>query len=652
MKKIFILFFTLLSVITSAQIFNPVTWDFSQKQISDNEIELQFKATIEHPWHMYSQFVNPEGPIPTSFIFFYGEDTLISRLTEPVASEEFDESSDLMLLYFSDNVIFTQTIEINSVEPIELTGYVDFMVCDNGQCLPPDYVEFSFYLNGVNTIDPDRNALIFSQYQLENTKNTSDKKEGKSMWALFFIAFLSGFAALLTPCVFPMIPMTVSFFTKQSKTKAQGIANAIIYGLSIIVIYVALGWGVSYIFGADAMNNMATNVYFNVGFFILLIVFAASFLGAFEIQLPASWTNKSVEAEGKGGLIGIFFMAFTLALVSFSCTGPIVGTLLVEAASGGFMGPIIGMLGFSLAIALPFALFAAFPGWLNSLPQSGGWLNSVKVTLGFLEIALAFKFLSNADLVMQTHWLERELFIAIWIMIFGLLTMYLLGFLKFAHDSELKYVSVGRLSAAILTGTLTLYMIPGMWGAPLKIINAFPPGMQYSESPYGVGNSLGSSTTEHIDGQHLSPSGIMVFHDYEVGMAYAKKVNKPVVLDFTGHACVNCRKMEVQVWSAANVKNTLANDVVLISLYVDERIDLPKDQQYETTMAGKTKKVKTTGDKWMVLQANSYGTNSQPYYVFLNHDEKALVENANYQDYGTVDLFTDWLTRGLQEFKK
>ena len=266
MKKIFILFFTLLSVITSAQIFNPVTWDFSQKQISDNEIELQFKATIEHPWHMYSQFVNPEGPIPTSFIFFYGEDTLISRLTEPVASKEFDESSDLMLLYFSDNVIFTQTIEINSVEPIELTGYVDFMVCDNGQCLPPDYVEFSFYLNGVNTIDPDRNALIFSQYQLENTKNTSDKKEGKSMWALFFIAFLSGFAALLTPCVFPMIPMTVSFFTKQSKTKAQGIANAIIYGLSIIVIYVALGWGVSYIFGADAMNNMATNVYFNVGF--------------------------------------------------------------------------------------------------------------------------------------------------------------------------------------------------------------------------------------------------------------------------------------------------------------------------------------------------------------------------------------------------
>jgi len=644
MKKIFILFFTLLSVISSAQIFNPVTWDFSQKQVSDNEIELQFKATIDEGWHLYSQFIEDDGPVPTEFTFTTeGGYSLVGIPKEGVPIEEFDTNFDMILKYFGHEAIFTQIVQISSAEDFSLDGNVYFMVCDEAQCLPPEEVEFSFEVKGV-----DGGVIV------DNTKNTSDKKEGKSMWALFFIAFVSGFAALLTPCVFPMIPMTVSFFTKQSKTKAQGIANAIIYGLSIIAIYVALGVGVSSVFGADALNNMATNVYFNVGFFILLIVFAASFLGAFEIQLPASWTNKSVEAEGKGGLIGIFFMAFTLALVSFSCTGPIVGTLLVEAASGGYMGPIIGMLGFSLAIALPFALFAAFPGWLNSLPQSGGWLNSVKVVLGFLEIALAFKFLSNADLVMQTHWLERELFIAIWIMIFGLLTMYLLGFLKFAHDSELKYVSVGRLTAAILTGTLTLYMIPGMWGAPLKIINAFPPPMQYSESPYGVGNSQGGSTVSvhEEDGQHLGPQGILVFHDYDMGMAYAKKVNKPVVLDFTGHACVNCRKMEEQVWSAANVKNTLANDVVLISLYVDERIDLPKDQQYETTMAGKTKKVKTTGDKWMVLQANSYGTNSQPYYVFLNHAEEALVENANYQDYGTVDLFTDWLNRGLQEFRK
>ena len=644
MKKIFILFFTLLSVITSAQIFNPVSWDFSQKQVSDNEIELQFKATIDDGWYLYSQFIGDDGPVPTELTFTSeGGYSLVGNPKEGEPIEEFDPNFDMILKYFKNEAIFTQIVQVSSSEDFNLDGNVYFMVCDEAQCLPPEEVEFSFEIKGV-----DGGVIV------KDTKNTSDEKEGKSMWALFFIAFISGFAALLTPCVFPMIPMTVSFFTKQSKTKAQGIANAIIYGLSIIAIYVALGVGVSSVFGADALNNMATNVYFNIGFFILLIVFAASFLGAFEIQLPSSWTNKSVEAEGKGGLIGIFFMAFTLALVSFSCTGPIVGTLLVEAASGGYMGPIIGMLGFSLAIALPFALFAAFPGWLNSLPQSGGWLNSVKVTLGFLEIALAFKFLSNADLVMQTHWLERELFVAIWIMIFGLLTMYLLGFLKFAHDSDLKYVSVGRLSAAILTGTLTLYMIPGMWGAPLKIINAFPPPMQYSESPYGVGNSQGGNaiSAHEEDGQHLGPQGILVFHDYDMGMAYAKKINKPVVLDFTGHACVNCRKMEEQVWSAAHVKNTLANDVVLISLYVDERIDLPMEQQYETTMAGKTKKVKTTGDKWMVLQANSYGTNSQPYYVFLNHDEENLVENANFQDYGTVDLFTDWLNRGLKEFKK
>ena len=430
--------------------------------------------------------------------------------------------------------------------------------------------------------------------------------------------------------------------------------NAIIYGISIIVIYVALGVGVSSIFGADALNNMATNVYFNIGFFLLLIIFGASFLGAFELQLPTSWVNKTDKASDKGGLIGIFFMAFTLALVSFSCTGPIVGTLLVEASTGGYFGPIIGMLGFSLAIALPFALFAAFPGWLNSLPQSGGWLNSVKVTLGFLEIALAFKFLSNADLVLQAHLLERELFIAIWIVIFALLTMYLLGFIKFAHDSDLEYISVSRLSVAILTGTLTIYMIPGLWGAPLKIINAFPPPMQYSESPQGFGSPsvISNHSTNHEKGQHIGPQGLMVFHDYDEGLKHAKNVGKPLMLDFTGHACVNGRKMEEQVWSNQNVKSMLASDVVLVSLYVDERIDLPLDQQYVTTMAGKEKKVKTTGDKWMVLQANTFGTNSQPYYVMLDHNEQELLEPANYQDYGSVSLFQDWLERGVNTFNK
>ena len=643
MKRLLALLFALTSVVVSAQIFNPVEWEFSQKQLSENEIELRFKANIEDHWHLYSQNIEQDGPVPTEFTFTTkGGYELIGGVTEGKPIEEFDPNFDMVLKYFGKEAIFTQKIKVISSKDFKIEGNVYFMVCDEKQCLPPEEVKFSFDIKAAAD-----GAISSSEVPL-------DEKEGESMWWLFFISFLSGFAALLTPCVFPMIPMTVSFFTKQSKTKAKGITNAIIYGLSIIVIYVALGVGVSSIFGADALNNMATNVYFNIGFFLLLIIFGASFLGAFDIELPASWTNKSVEAEGKGGLLGIFFMAFTLALVSFSCTGPIVGTLLVEAATGGYMGPIIGMLGFSLAIALPFALFAAFPGWLNSLPQSGGWLNSVKVTLGFLEIALAFKFLSNADLVMQTHWLERELFLAIWIMIFGLLTMYLLGFLKFAHDSDLKHISVSRLSIAILTGTLTVYMIPGLWGAPLKIINAFPPPMQYSESPFGVGNSNGgtSSTPHEEQGQHLGPQGIMVFHDYKEGMDYAKEVNKAVVIDFTGWACVNCRKMEEQVWSNPNVKSMLANDVVLISLYVDERIDLPKNEQYETTLAGKKKKVKTTGDKWMVLQANTYGANSQPYYVFLNNNGDQMVEPANYQDYGTVKLFTDWLNRGLKEFNK
>ena len=643
MKRLLALLFALASVVVSAQIFNPVEWEFSQKQLSENEIELRFKANIEDHWHLYSQNIEQDGPVPTEFTFTTkGGYELIGGVTEGKPIEEFDPNFDMVLKYFGKEAIFTQKIKVISSKDFKIEGNVYFMVCDEKQCLPPEEVKFSFDIKAAAD-----GATSSSEVPL-------DEKEAGGMWWLFFISFLSGFAALLTPCVFPMIPMTVSFFTKQSKTKAKGITNAIIYGLSIIVIYVALGVGVSSIFGADALNNMATNVYFNIGFFLLLIIFGASFLGAFDIELPASWTNKSVEAEGKGGLLGIFFMAFTLALVSFSCTGPIVGTLLVEAATGGYMGPIIGMLGFSLAIALPFALFAAFPGWLNSLPQSGGWLNSVKVTLGFLEIALAFKFLSNADLVMQTHLLERELFLAIWIMIFGLLTMYLLGFLKFAHDSDLKHISVSRLSIAILTGTLTVYMIPGLWGAPLKIINAFPPPMQYSESPFGVGNSNGgtSSTPHEEQGQHLGPQGIMVFHDYKEGMDYAKEVNKAVVIDFTGWACVNCRKMEEQVWSNPNVKNMLANDVVLISLYVDERIDLPKNEQYETTLAGKKKKVKTTGDKWMVLQANTYGANSQPYYVFLNNNGDQMVEPANYQDYGTVELFTDWLNRGLKEFNK
>ena len=644
MKKILSIWMLVVaSFAAHAQFYNPVSWEFSQKNLPQDEIELSFKATIEGDWYMYSQHIADDGPVPTTFTFFNPEGVeLLTDILEPEPIEEFDPNFDMVLKYFKKEVTFRQRLKSFSDTVFSLRGEVMFMTCDAMQCLPPEYVEFSFDLPA-NT---------------QEVKATEDTPiaSSKGMWGIFFIAFLSGFAALLTPCVFPMIPMTVSYFTKQSENKAKGVTNAIIYGISIIIIYVTLGVGVSAIFGADALNNMATNVYFNIAFFLLLIVFAASFLGAFDLTLPSSWINKADKASDRGGLIGIFFMAFTLALVSFSCTGPIVGTLLVEAAAGGnYMGPIIGMLGFSLAIALPFALFAAFPGWLNSMPKSGGWLNSVKVVLGFLELALAFKFLSNADLVMQTHLIERELFIAIWIVIFALLTMYLLGFIKFAHDSDLKYVSVSRLFMAILTGMFTIYMIPGLWGAPLKIINAFPPPMHYSESPYGVGFTQGGalSTEHHVDdSQHLGPQGIMVFHDYDTGLEHAKKVGKPILLDFTGWACVNCRKMEEQVWSDSEVKRMLTEEVVLVSLYVDERTKLPEEDQYVTSIAGKKKKVRTIGDQWMVLQAERYKTNSQPYYVVMDHQESQLGVAANYQDYGKVDLFKNWLEESIALFEK
>ena len=499
-----------------------------------------------------------------------------------------------------------------------------------------------------NTIPTKKEEASIKQVSFG--KKDSSSKRG--LWTIFIIAFFSGFAALLTPCVFPMIPMTVSFFTKQSKNKAAGIKNAIIYGVSIIIIYVLLGLLVSFIFGADALNALATNVWFNILFFVLLIVFAVSFLGAFEITLPSSWGTKIDAQADRGGMIGIFFMALALAIVSFSCTGPIVGTLLVEAAAGGNqIGPIVGMLGFSLAIALPFALFAAFPGWLNSLPKSGGWLNTVKVFLGFLELALAFKFLSNADLVLQGHWLEREVFIAIWITIFGALALYLFGKIKLPHDSDLTHISVGRLSLGLFVMVFTIYMIPGLWGAPLKLISGFPPPMHYSESPYGVGfTKLGGGTShkEIPEGAHLGPHDIISFHDYDKGMAYAKKIGKPVMLDFTGHACVNCRKMEERVWSDPKVLQVLNNKIVLISLYVDDKRSLPENEQYTSEITGK--KVTAIGKKWSEFQIKKYKANAQPYYVLLDHNGNNLNEHIAYNP--NIEEYLAWLKEGIGKFKK
>ncbi|MCR9174131.1 MAG: thioredoxin family protein [bacterium] len=491
----------------------------------------------------------------------------------------------------------------------------------------------------------------------EESDNSDEKEDGEgesdvpdSLWSIFFLSFAAGFAALLTPCVFPMIPMTVSFFTKQSKTKAKGIRNAIFYGISIIVIYIVLGSVITAIFGAEVLNEMSTNPTFNIVFFLILVIFAISFMGAFEIRMPSKWVNKADSKADKGGIIGIFFMALALALVSFSCTGPIVGSLLVTAASEGGLAPFIGMFGFSLALALPFALFAAFPGWMNSLPKSGGWLNTVKVVLGFLELALAFKFLSNADLSLQAHLLEREVFLAIWIGIFLVLALYLFGFLTLPHDSKIERLSVGRTLLGTFTLIFVIYMLPGMWGAPLKLISAFPPPLQYAESPMGVGGG-GVAVGDHPEGTHLGPQNIYVFHDYDKALAYAKEVNKPLFVDFTGHNCVNCRKMEQSVWGEPGVINVLRDDVVIVSLYVDERTELPKSEQKTVKYPdGRTKKLVTVGDKWMYKQISEFKATAQPYYVMQNTDGKVISDGpATYKDHKNPVDFKKWLNQSLKK---
>ncbi|WP_405292379.1 protein-disulfide reductase DsbD family protein [Algibacter sp. Ld11] len=651
MKRV-ILFLALISFLFGgAQVLEPVKWETSVEKISDTEYQLISKATIDDGWHLYSQVVPQDGPIPTTFTYddSEGQFKIIGNTSEEEGHTIDDPVFQMEIKFFEKSATFKQKVTV-SEDVASIDAFVEFMVCDDSRCLPPTEVDLSFKIS-------EKTDLTTEAAIEDNAVKSADSSPKQGLWGIFFIAFLSGFAALLTPCVFPMIPMTVSFFTKQSKNKAIGIKNAIIYGVCIIVIYVLLGTAVTGIFGADALNALATNVWFNIIFFILLVVFATSFLGAFEIMLPNSWANKVDSQANRGGLIGIFFMALALAIVSFSCTGPIVGTLLVEAASKGGLAPIIGMFGFSLAIALPFALFAAFPGWLNSLPKSGGWLNTVKVVLGFLELALAFKFLSQADLVMQAHLLEREVFIAIWIAIFGTLALYLFGKIQLPHDSPLPHISVGRLSLGLVVLTFTIYMIPGLWGAPLNLISAFPPPQDYSESPYGVGYTrLGtgaSALNNHGDlpeGAHLlAPHDILAFNDYDQGLAYAKKVNKPVMIDFTGWACVNCRKMEQNVWPEPEVLNILKNDVVLISLYVDDKRPLEAGDVVDSKLKP-GKKLKYIGQKWSELQTIKYKANTQPFYVLMDHNEENLLDPVSYTP--DVEVYHNWLETGISKFKK
>ena len=659
MKKVIILLTFVLSTNVFSQIYDPVKWSTSVQKISDIEYNLIATATIESGWHLYSQVVPEGGPIPTTFTFIDSKHySLVNKTQEEEGHEVDDSVFEMRIKFFENKAEFKQrVIVLNDINTID--AEVEFMVCDDEKCLPPNNIDLAFKIasnavTNITAVDKVKTAVEEKgEAKYLKLKKSQKKEKSKGLLGTFLIAFLFGFTALLTPCVFPMIPMTVSFFTKQSKNKAQGIRNAIIFGIYIVVIYVLLGTVITAIFGASALNALATNVWFNVIFFLLLVIFAVSFLGAFELTLPSSWGTKVDAQADKGGIVGIFFMALALAIVSFSCTGPIVGSILVEAASGGNqIGPIIGMLGFSLAIALPFALFAAFPGWMNSLPKSGGWLNTVKVILGFLELAFAFKFLSNADLVLQLHWLEREVFLAIWITIFGTLALYLFGKIQLPHDSPLSNISVGRLSLGLLSLTFAIYMLPGLWGAPLNLISAFPPPQHYSESPYGVGYTKlgdggGMSHADIPDGAHLmAPHNILAFNDYYKGLAYAKKVGKPIMIDFTGYACVNCRKMEQNVWAKDKVLKILKEDVVLISLYVDDRRKLEADEVVDSQLKI-GKKLKNIGQKWSEFQTIKYKTNSQPFYVLMNHNEENLIDPVAYTP--NVDEYYAWLKEGLSK---
>lgn len=657
-----------------AQILDPAKWTTKIEKKSETNYILTFDVIIENDWHLYSQFTPDGGPLPLEIKFKNqkGNFNLVGKAKESKTRTAFNDIFEVNETFFEKKGQIQQEITITNPKLTEIKVDFNYQVCKE-VCINVEK-NFSFaipvaskttdiaivapVLTAIDSAKVDT-AVVNSDVDKQQTVTPEkvpvlDSKSSKQrgLWSIFFIAFLSGFAALLTPCVFPMIPMTVSFFTKQSKTKAKGISNAIIYGIAIIFIYVVLGFLVTWIFGADALNALSTNVWFNIIFFILLVTFAASFLGAFEIMLPNSWANKVDNQADRGGIIGILFMALALAIVSFSCTGPIVGTLLVEAASKGGIAPIVGMFGFSLALALPFMLFAMFPGWLNSLPKSGGWLNTVKVVLGFLELALAFKFLSNADLVLQLHFLEREVFLAIWIAIFGTLAYYLFGKITLPHDSPISHISVGRLSFGLVVLAFTIYLIPGIWGAPLKLISGFPPPMTYSESPYGVGNSKGGSNASAQilpEGAHLGPHDLVAFEDYEKGLAYAKSVNKPILLDFTGYACVNCRKMEDYVWSDSAVLKILQDEVVLISLYVDDKRELPKNEQYVSKETGK--EIVSVGNKWSDFQITRYKANAQPYYIVLDTEENMLSDKP--ESYNSdINAYRGWLRAGIDQFKK
>lgn len=620
------------------QLFDPVKWSYDVYSLGNDEYNLVFKATIEEHWHLYSQNNPDDGPVPTSFKF--DEDDDFELIGTPQESEGVKTSQDpnfgMELRYFENEARFTQRIKTKNSSKI-IEGVLTFMVCDDTKCLPPAYVDFNFDLN--------KSVEVTKTQQTAEIK--SEKKKQEVSWGDIVLAFFSGFAALLTPCVFPMIPMTVSFFTKQSKSKAEGVKNAAIYGTSIVVLFTSLGW----LFG-EAVYAVSTSWWMNLFFFIMILVFAISFLGAFELTLPSSWINSADKQADKGGILGIFFLALVLALVSFTCTGPIVGTLLIKLSDTGGIMPLLGMISFSTALALPFVIFSLFPGLMNSLPQSGGWLNMVKVTLGMLELALALKFLSNVDATVNGEHLilGREMFLGIHIAIFILIAMYLFGVFRMAHDSETKHISIPRFFFGLTALTFALYMLPGLWGAPLKLIAGYPPA--YGEVVGGFGGGTSAADPKPNDHMKVVPgiNGLYSFHTYEEALEYAKEVKKPILLDYTGYTCPNCRKMEANVWSDPNVLSILKNDIVLVSLHCDDSTELPKEEQIEVEFpGGKKKKLKNYGLKWQYMQISRYNSNSQPKYVFqdyLGNDLK--MEAASYETHGEISLYKAWLDEGIK----
>ena len=667
MTKRFVLGWLLMAFLflpAMAQIQDPVKFDTEWKKISNDEVEIIFNATIEEGWHVYSTELGDGGPISATFNIDSKEGIEpVGKLT-PRGNEvnKMDPVFEMMVRYFEGTATFVQKLKITS-KNYKISGYLEYGACNDENCLPPTNVEFSY--SGESNVAAAAPAEASTEKAVPAeaaevavegaapvavyASNTSVDywtpviselnsfgehagQESMSWYYIFFTGIVGGLLALFTPCVWPIIPMTVSFFLKRTKDKKKGIRDAVTYGISIIVIYLTLGLAVTLIFGASALNALSTNAIFNILFCLMLLVFAASFFGAFEITLPSKWSNAvDSKAESTTGLLSIFLMAFTLSLVSFSCTGPIIGFLLVEVStSGSIIAPAIGMFGFALALALPFTLFALFPSWLKSMPKSGGWMNVIKVSLGFLELAFALKFLSVADLAYGWRILDRETFLALWITIFGLLGLYLLGKIKFPHDDDENKIGVARFFMALASLAFAIYMIPGLWGAPLKAVSAFAPPMQTQDFNL------------YKNEVHAK------FTDFEAGMEYARQHNKPVMLDFTGYGCVNCRKMELAVWTDPKVSKLMNEDYVLITLFVDNKTKLA--EPIKITENGSERTLRTVGDKWSYLQRSKFGANAQPFYVLIDNEGKPLNKSYSYDE--DIKLYIDFLETGLKNYNK